>query len=89
MNENTEIKLAASMAAGWLQISVIDNGPGVPLGIRDNIFEPFVTNGKTHGTGLGLPICRKLVHEHRGRLEYIPLEPTGSRFDVRIPQTMK
>lgn len=84
-----EIKLTASMTSGWLQISVIDNGPGIPPRIRDRIFEPFVTEGKVHGTGLGLPICRKLVQEHRGRLEYIPLEPTGSRFDIRIPQTIK
>ncbi|MCB5265142.1 MAG: cyclic nucleotide-binding domain-containing protein [Candidatus Cloacimonetes bacterium] len=89
MDSNKEIKLAASMNSGWLQISVIDNGPGIPPQMRDKIFEPFVTNGKTHGTGLGLPICRKLVQEHKGRLEYIPLEPTGCRFDIRIPQTIK
>ena len=88
-DSDKEIKLTASMNSGWLQISVIDNGPGIPLRIRDSIFEPFVTNGKNHGTGLGLPICRKLVQEHKGRLEFIPLEPTGSRFDIRIPQTIK
>ncbi|MCB5271468.1 MAG: cyclic nucleotide-binding domain-containing protein [Candidatus Cloacimonetes bacterium] len=89
MDSNKEIKLAASMNSGWLQISVIDNGPGIPVQMRENIFEPFITNGKLHGTGLGLPICRKLVQEHKGRLEYIPLEPTGCRFDIRIPQTLK
>lgn len=89
IDTDKEIRLAASMASGWLQISVIDNGPGIPPRIRESIFEPFVSNGKAYGTGLGLPICRKLVQEHRGRLEYIPLEPTGCRFDIRIPQTMK
>jgi signal transduction histidine kinase len=89
LNTDGEIKLTANNTAGWLQISVIDNGPGVPLRIQDDIFRPFVSNGKSHGTGLGLPICRKLVQEHRGRLEYIPLEQGGSRFDIRIPQTMK
>ena len=77
------------MASGWLQISVIDNGPGVPEHIRGTLFEPFVSEGKSHGTGLGLPICKKLVTEHHGRLEYIPLEPHGCRFDIRIPQTIK
>lgn len=89
INTDKAIRLSASIASGWLQISVIDDGPGIPPEMRDNIFEPFVTNGKPHGTGLGLPICRKLVQEHRGRLEYIPQEPIGSRFDIRIPQTMK
>lgn len=89
INIEGEIKIAASMSAGWLQISVIDNGPGVPLKIRDELFQPFVTDGRVNGTGLGLPICKKLVSEHKGRLEYIPIEQGGSRFDIRIPQTMK
>ena len=89
INTEGEIKLSASIAAGWLQISVIDNGPGVPLKIRSELFQPFVTDGKIHGTGLGLAICKKLISEHKGRLEYIPVEPHGSRFDIRIPQTLK
>lgn len=89
MKNDGEIKLSASSASGWLQISVIDDGPGVPPAIRDKLFEPFVSEGKQYGTGLGLPICRKLVQEHRGRLEYIALEQGGSRFDIRIPQSIK
>ncbi len=89
MTTEGEIKLSASISSGWLQISLIDDGPGVPMRIRDNVFEPFVSEGKSYGTGLGLPICRKLVHEHRGRLEYIPRESGGSRFDIRLPQTIK
>jgi signal transduction histidine kinase len=84
-----EIKILATTSSGWLQISVIDDGPGVPPAIRDKIFQPFVSEGKENGTGLGLPICRKLVQEHSGRLEYIPLTSGGSRFDIRIPQTIK
>lgn len=89
INSNGEIRIQTSMASGWLQISVIDNGPGISPKIRGDLFQPFITEGKAHGTGLGLPICKKLVSEHRGRLEYIPLEPTGTRFDIRLPQTMK
>lgn len=84
-----EVKLSASLSSGWLQISVIDNGPGISPHIREDLFQPFITEGKQHGTGLGLAICKKLVQEHRGRLEYIPVEPHGSRFDIRIPQNMK
>lgn len=89
INTDGEIKITATIASGWLQISVIDDGPGVPPRLREDIFRPFITSGKAHGTGLGLPICRKLVQEHRGRLEYIPIEQGGSRFDIRIPQTIK
>lgn len=84
-----EVKIVTGISSGWLQISVIDNGPGISASIREDLFQPFVTEGKPHGTGLGLAICKKLVQEHRGRLEYIPVEPHGSRFDIRIPQNMK
>lgn len=83
-----EIKITTSMASGWLQISVSDNGPGIPDEIKADLFQPFVTYGKSHGTGLGLAICRKLVSEHKGRLEYVPTDQGGSRFDIRIPQSM-
>jgi signal transduction histidine kinase len=89
MTTDGEIRIIASMASGWLQISVIDNGPGISAKIRDDLFQPFVTEGKEHGTGLGLAIGKKLVQEHRGRLEYIPVEPHGCRFDIRIPQNLK
>ncbi len=80
------IQINTTLQAGWLQISVVDDGPGIPDQITDRLFEPFVTDGKAHGTGLGLAICRKIVNEHRGRLEYLPNAPRGARFDIRIPQ---
>ena len=84
-----EIKILSSISSGWLQISVIDNGPGIPQKVQEDLFQPFVSDGKNYGTGLGLAICKKLVQEHKGRLEYIPIEPHGSRFDIRIPQSAK
>lgn len=89
LTDKGEIRIVASMSAGWLQISLIDDGPGIPEEIRGELFKPFVSYGKTHGTGLGLAICKKIVQEHKGRLEFIPVQPHGSRFDIRLPQTMK
>lgn len=84
-----EIKIVAGISSGWLQISVVDNGPGISTKIREDLFQPFVSEGKAHGTGLGLAICKKLVQMHSGRLEFIPVQPHGCRFDIRIPQNMK
>ncbi|PKN78079.1 MAG: histidine kinase [Candidatus Cloacimonetes bacterium HGW-Cloacimonetes-1] len=87
--DSGNILINARVQSGWLQISVIDDGPGIPEHIKDNLFSPFVTDGKPHGTGLGLAICQKLVNEHKGRLEYLPVPDHGARFDIRIPQQEK
>ncbi len=89
LEDGGEIRITTNLSSNWLQISILDNGPGIPASIRNELFKPFVTHGKTHGTGLGLAICKKILNEHEGRLEYIPLQPQGSRFDIRIPQTIK
>ena len=87
--ETGTIKVITNLASNWLQISVIDDGCGIPEKLRDELFKPFISHGKPHGTGLGLAICKKLVQEHKGRLEYMPVQPHGSRFVIRIPQLAK
>ncbi len=81
-----EIKISTTLASNWLQISVTDNGPGIPECIAERVFEPFVTYGKRQGNGLGLPICAKILKEHSGRLDFLPVKPHGARFDIRLPQ---
>jgi PAS domain S-box-containing protein len=53
--------------AGWLMIEVIDQGKGIAPPILDRIFEPFFTT-KPAGTGVGLSLCRTIIHAHGGRL---------------------
>jgi len=89
LQDQGTITIKTSLSAGWLQISMIDDGPGIPDEIRSELFQPFITHNKAYGTGLGLAICKKIVLEHRGRLEYMPVQPHGSRFDIRIPQNLK
>ena len=64
-------------------IEVEDTGPGIPLAIRDRLFEPFVTSGKDHGMGLGLALSRQTVREHGGDM-WIE-HAAGARFVVRLP----
>lgn len=89
LREAGEISIVASVAANWLLISLSDNGPGIPPSIVPHLFEPFVNYGKEMGLGLSLPICAKLVKEHSGVLEYQPVKPHGSRFDIRLPLNSK
>ncbi len=74
---------------GEEQISVhfIDNGPGIPVELREKIFDPFFTTkpvGK--GTGLGMSISHEIIAEkHRGTLTCEPAEPEGTCFTMTIP----
>jgi hypothetical protein len=60
-----------------------DTGPGIPQGIRDQLFEPFVTAGKQKGLGLGLALSRQTILGHNG--EIWSEAATGARFVFRLP----
>ncbi len=71
-----------------LVLTISDEGPGVPAEIRGTLFEPFVTRGKKHGTGLGLVVARRFIEEHGGTLDLLPRKagpPNGARFRITIP----
>ncbi len=65
-------------------VDVCDDGPGVASGMTDRIFDPFFTT-KTTGTGLGLPIVRKIVDAHDGRIDLTSEPGRGTRFRVTLP----
>lgn len=66
-------------------IRIIDNGPGLPAD-RSRLFEPYVTM-KSHGTGLGLPIVKKIVEEHGGSLILTDApERPGAMAEIRLPR---
>jgi C4-dicarboxylate-specific signal transduction histidine kinase len=70
---------------GHITIDVADNGPGVPLAIRDRIFEPFFTAKPTgQGTGLGLALSFGIVRDAGGLLSLVPSE-SGATFRIDLP----
>lgn len=73
---------------GHVEISISDNGPGVPEALKDRIFDPFCTT-KAMGTGLGLAISRSIISAHDGTLDFEPNQPTGARFTVRLFPEMR
>lgn len=73
-------------ADGSVTVAVHDSGPGVAVEERARIFEPFYTtksDGK--GTGLGLPIVKNIVEQHRGQVEVERAPEGGARFVVTLP----
>jgi signal transduction histidine kinase len=65
-------------------VDVDDDGPGIPVEERDRVFEPFFTT-KVRGTGLGLPIARKMIQAMRGTLELGASASGGASFRARLP----
>ncbi len=66
-----------------LVVSVIDNGPGIPVQVHARMFELFAT-GRKGGTGLGLAIVKRVVDDHRGTIR-CDTGPTGTSFVIRMP----
>ena len=70
------------------EISVTDNGNGIPQKVLDKIFQPFFTTKPTgQGTGLGLSMSYDIVKAHGGELKVETTEGEGSTFIIQIPTT--
>jgi len=67
-----------------IEIRFTDDGPGIAPDAVGKIFEPFFTT-KGSGTGLGLPITRKIIEGHGGTLEVESREGEGASFRVLLP----
>ncbi len=66
-------------------IRLSDTGCGVPADILAKIFEPFVTHGKKHGTGLGMAIAKSVVEAHHGNISVSSILGSGTTVDIRLP----
>lgn len=69
----------------WAKVIVMDNGPGIPAEKFEDIFQPFVSTKGSRGTGLGLPVSRKIVREHGGDILVQSVMDKGSKFTIRLP----
>ncbi|MDH3648084.1 MAG: ATP-binding protein [Saprospiraceae bacterium] len=81
-----EVLVATRFEANRLQISVKDNGGGIPKKILDKIFQPFFTTKPTgQGTGLGLSLSYDIVKVHNGELKVETEEGEGTEFVIELP----
>jgi len=83
------IEVSAGPVPGGIEVSVADQGPGIPRGEEERIFEPFYRgsgmHGGTPGTGLGLAIAREIARNHEGDVSVTSSPSGGARFVVRLP----
>jgi len=69
-----------------VEITLSDNGNGIPESIQPRFFEPFVTYGKSEGTGLGTAIVKSLIDAHEGSIHFETEEEKGTTFYIRLPK---
>lgn len=81
-----EVWLNVKSSGPVLILTVEDNGPGLPLEVKDRLFEPFVTT-KAKGTGLGLAIVGRLLEGMGGEISYMDREGSGIIVRIKLPLT--
>ena len=82
------VTLAAEVVADKLKVSVSDDGPGLPVGSEERVFQKFMRGEResaTPGVGLGLAICRAIVESHHGRITGINRPGGGALFAFTLP----
>ena len=83
------IVIAAQPLGAWVNVTVTDDGPGLPPGREDALFEKF-TRGEREsnrpGVGLGLAICRAIVTAHGGTIRACPSPAGGAGFLLTLPR---
>jgi two-component system, OmpR family, sensor histidine kinase KdpD len=86
----TSAKIEAHRARGAIEVSVADEGPGLPRGREEEVFESFARGerqGARRGAGLGLAISRAIVEAHGGTIRAEAGRDKGARFVITLPVT--
>jgi signal transduction histidine kinase len=84
MPEGGELWVEITPKRKTIQITFQDSGPGVPVELRESIFEPFVST--KNGTGMGLAVSYDIITAHGGRLDLLPHKPgRGAVFRITLP----
>jgi PAS domain S-box-containing protein len=79
------VRSRLSTDGGFVEASVLDNGPGIPENILPMIFDPFFSTKGTQGTGQGLSIAKAILEQHGGRIFARNREEGGADFTLRLP----
>lgn len=83
MDGGGTLRIHAYATSNWIKIDVSDSGPGIPYYLMDKIFDTFFTT-KENGTGLGLPICQRILADHGGEIR-VSSKGFGTTFSLLLP----
>ncbi|MBS1260948.1 MAG: Globin-coupled histidine kinase [Calditrichaeota bacterium] len=82
------VTLRTSRNENRIELQVSDDGPGISQEVRRDLFDAFVTHGKSGGTGLGLAVAKRVVEEHGGTISVESEPGEGTTFTIRIPSEL-
>lgn len=87
--EGSEVRVTAGGDGSWVWLAVEDQGPGIPEGDQERVFQRFQRGREESGvgTGLGLAIVRQIAESHRGEARLTSTEGAGSIFTILLPAT--
>src|SRR5262249_7642565 len=77
------IRISSETAGPGVEVRISDNGSGIALADQHRLFQPYFTT-KRHGTGLGLFVCRKLIADHGGSIDFESQPNNETVFRVRL-----
>ncbi|MFW6158280.1 MAG: ATP-binding protein [Planctomycetota bacterium] len=83
-HDEPAVTVATEHRGGTVAIRVADNGPGIPDELKPKIFDVFVSTKGDAGTGLGLAVVRKIVHEHAGEIDVRSDPNRGAEFTIHL-----
>ncbi len=79
-----EVQVSISTSEKTITLTITDSGPGVAEHIRNSLFEPFVSDGKQSGTGLGLTLANSVAKEHGGTVTLLSTQPGETIFRLSL-----
>jgi K+-sensing histidine kinase KdpD len=85
MPQGGSLVVSTERTNGHVKIEFRDSGSGMPEEVRSRIFEPFMTYGKKHGTGLGMAIVKKVIDDHNGKIEIDSEMGKGTTIRILLP----
>jgi len=84
IEDTKKLEISSFTKDNHVLISVSDAGPGIPVNLRDKIFDPFYTTKNT-GSGIGLSLCHRIITDHGGSLDVTSSKWGGAEFSIAIP----
>lgn len=84
-----EVRVSLSAEKKTASVTIVDSGPGVAEGIRESLFDPFVSEGKQKGTGLGLTLAWSVAREHDGEVKLVSSREGETIFRLTVSRHLR